>query len=358
MSRSDPPPPAGVVFGPQVRRVLVMKWSAMGDVALASTVMQDLAEALPDAVLDLDTSPRFAALFRHDPRFRHVLGIDVRGTWLDGMLRWLRHVARARYDAIVDFQSTDRSRMLLGLLAVSGRAPAIRVGNHRHWPYTVAPPAQPREVHALEHLRATLAACGIAARTQTPVLYPGPQHEARVAELMQRHGLRARRFALFMPGCQAAGWLKRWGWRRFAALAFELARRGTDRIVLVGADDEREECDAIAGACAELAVNLCGATDVLDLIPLARAARCVVANDTGTAHVAAAADRPMVVVCGPTDPRRVRPAGPRVHTCQADLWCVNCYRKSCTHHACMEVVHPGQVIDSLVAAGALPSGRD
>jgi len=344
------------VFDDTVRRVLVMKWSAMGDVALASTVMQDLAQALPDATLDLDTPPRFAGLFRDDPRFAQVLGIDVRSARLDGMLRWLVHVSRARYDAIIDFQSTDRSRLLLGLLTVIGRAPAIRVGNHQRWPYTVGPPAQSDEVHALEHLRATLAACGVATRTRTPILHPGPESEARVSRLLVQHGLAGRRFALFMPGCQAAGWLKRWGWRRFAALARELAHRGVDRVVLVGADDEREECDAIAGACPDIAVNLCGETQVLDLIPLARAARCVVANDTGTAHVAAVADRPMVVVCGPTDPRRVRPAGPRVHTRQASLWCINCYRKDCSHHSCMEVLHPGLVLDSLDAAGAFMPG--
>ena len=99
-------------------------------------------------------------------------------------------------------------------------------------------------------------------------------------------------------------------------------------------------------------MNLCGETEILDLIPLARRARCVVANDTGTGHVAAVADRPMVVICGPTDPRRVRPAGPRVHTRQAPLFCVNCYRKDCSHHSCMEVLHPAQVLEALAAAGA------
>jgi heptosyltransferase-2 len=173
---------------------------------------------------------------------------------------------------------------------------------------------------------------------------------------MVQHRLENQRFALFMPGCQAAGWLKRWGWRRFSALAVELSRRGIDKVVLVGAEDERDECDAIAAACPDITVNLCAETEVLDLVPLARGARCVVANDTGTAHVAAVADRPMVVVCGPTDPRRVRPAGLRVHTRQSDLWCVNCYRKDCVHHACMEVLHPGLVLESLEVAGAFVEG--
>ena len=348
---SDPGWSRDLVAAGGIRRALIMKWSAMGDVALSSAAMQDVREAFPDAELDLDTPPRFASLFRHDPRFRQVLAIDARSAALGGMLRWLTRVGRARYDAIFDFQSTDRSRLLIAALVLSGRAPAIRVGNHRRWPYTIAPPATTRDAHALEHLRATLAAAGVPPSGDRPVLHPGPEHRQRARALLDEHGLGDGCFALFMPGCQAAGWLKRWGWRRFSALALSLARRGIPKVLLVGAEEEREECEAIARACPGVAVNVCGQTRVLDLVPLAEAARCVVANDTGTAHVAAVMARPMVVVCGPTDPRRVRPAGMQVRTLQAELWCRNCYRKHCSHHSCMEVMAPDQVLGALDELG-------
>ena len=335
------------------RRVLVMKWSALGDLALATAAMEDVYQALPGVRLDLDTPSRFAPLFAHDRRFHDVLGIDVRSARLGGMARWLSRVATARYDAIIDMQSTDRSRLLIAALLALGRGPRIRIGVHRRWPYTAAPPVQPRHTHALGHLRAALVACNIPVRTEQPVLYPGPEHAARARALLEEHGLHWQRFALFMPGCQRAGWLKRWGWRRFTALAIALARHGIAKVLLVGAEDEREECDAIATACPEHVVNACGRTAILDLVPLARAAACVVANDTGTAHVAAVAARPMVVVCGPTDPRRVRPAGSQVRTLQAELWCRNCYRKECSHHSCMEVLSPQRVLDELAALGAL-----
>lgn len=338
---------------PPAPRVLLMKWSALGDLALATAAIEDVFRALPGAHLDLDTPPRFAPLFAHDPRFRQVLGIDVRSAWLGGMARWLARVAAARYDLIIDMQSTDRSRLLIGVLVAAGRGPRIRVGNHRRWPYTAAPPAQPRHTHALEHLRAALASCAIPVGTDHPILHPGPEHHAHAQALLEEHGLVRGRFALFMPGCQRAGWLKRWGWRRFATLALSLAKHGIENVLLVGAEDEREECDAIATACPEVAVNACGKTALLDLVPLAQAAACVVANDTGTAHVASAAARPTVVVCGPTDPRRVRPAGTRVRALQAELWCRSCYRKDCTHHSCMDVLSPEQVLDALASLGAL-----
>ncbi|MFT5174997.1 MAG: lipopolysaccharide heptosyltransferase II [Gammaproteobacteria bacterium] len=332
-------------------RILVMKWSAMGDLALATTVMEDIHCTFPDAEIDLDTPPRFESFFAHDPRFRNVLAVDTRRASGVGLLQWLRVVAAARYDVIIDLQSTDRSRVLISALLLLHQAAPIRVGNHRHWPYNVAPPPQAPQVHALEHLRATIRACGIAPNSTHPVLHAGPGHLHRVEKLLTEHAIGARSYALFMPGCQAAGRLKRWGWRSFSALAIAMAANGIERVFIVGTQEEREECDAIAAACPTIAINLCGQTSILDLIPLAHGASCVVSNDTGTAHVAAVAARPMVVICGPTDPRRVKPAGPQVVTLQADLWCKNCYRKECSHHSCMSVLSPDQALHELYKLG-------
>lgn len=332
-------------------KILVMKWSAMGDVVLATTVMEDLHRAFPNASIDLDTSPRFRTLFADDSRFRDVLAIDTRRRGGIGLFSWLRTIAKAKYDVIIDLQSTDRSRLLIAALLMLGKAPPVRVGNHRRWPYTVAPPTQAPDVHALEHLRATIRACGIRPTSLHPVLYSGPRHQQKADQLVAENGLAADSYALFMPGCQAAGHLKRWGWRNFAALAVAMVAHGVERIFIVGSVDEREECDAITSACPSIAINLCGQTDLLDLVPLAQGALCVVSNDTGTAHVAAAAARPMVVACGPTDPRRVKPAGERVMTLQADLWCKNCYRKECVHHSCMSVLSPAQALQALIEMG-------
>jgi heptosyltransferase-2 len=331
--------------------ILVMKWSAMGDIALASTVMEDICRQLPGVQIDLDTQPRFQVLFAHDQRFRKTLGIDARRSGGIGLVQWLHAVARQRYDAIIDLQSSDRSRLLMAALSLLGWAVPVRIGNTRHWPYNIAPPRQAVDVHALVQLQATIAACGLVAQNTHPVLVAGPRHQQTVDELLRVHAVHAHRYALFMPGCQAAVRLKRWGWRRFAALAMAMREQGVERVVIVGTHEERDECEAIAAACPSFVVNLCGQTSVLDLVPLASGASCVVSNDTGTAHVAAVAARPMVVVCGPTNPKRVKPAGDRVVTVQADLWCKSCYRKDCSHHSCMNVLSPQQVLQALGELG-------
>lgn len=338
-----------------IKRILIIRWSAMGDVALASAAMQDLCDAFPAAEIHLNTLPPWDRLFSSDPRFKKIMAFELRGraAGIGGMLRWVSEVRRERYDLIVDLQSNDRSRILLVLLWLTGGAPRFRVANHRRFPYNIAPARGARPVHALDFMRLALAQAGVESRAQTPVLHPSEESRQRMAAWRKTHGVGDGRYGVFLPGCQAAGYLKRWGALRYIALAKALRERGLEKILLLGARDDEEECRNIREACGEWVINCCGLTEPLDIIPLCEHARLVVGNDTGTAHVAAAADRPMTVICGPTDPNRVKPAGPRVEALQAPIYCAGCYRKHCSHHSCMMLVTPEQVMARLEALGAL-----
>ena len=319
----------------------------MGDVILATALFEDIARAFPHREIHLDTQPAWQPLFAHDPRFQRILVTDWRDRRhrLRHSLAWLRRVRAQHYDLVIDLQGNDRSRLLLGLLTLSGRPIRYRLGNRRQWPYNLAPAEPPPPVHAIVRGRSALAAGGIVAVTPQPVLAIPEAHQHRAQELWVQHGLTPDQYAIFLPGCNPGGYLKRWGSGRYAELAQRLHAEGLPHIVLIGGPDEAEECQAIAEQCGSWLINLCGQTAILDIPPLCAAARLVVANDTGTAHLAAAAAAatPLTVICGPTDPRRVKPLGEHVTTLQAELPCINCYRKHCSHHSCMVLLTPDRV---------------
>lgn len=340
-----------------IRRILVIKWTAMGDVVLASAIIEDLYRAFPQAVLDLNTTEPWDRLFREDPRIGRIFTVDLRGRergWR-GIRRWLREVRRGRYDLIVDLQSNDRSAALLTLARLTGVSIPFRIGHRKRLPYNIHAPAPEGPRYALEWSRAALRAAGIPATTALPVLHIPARNRERARRLLADAGLEEGRFAIFMPGSQAAGYLKRWGAERFAALARLLQEQDVP-VALIGGPDEMEECARISELTDNSVVNLCGRTEVLDIPPLAEHSRFIVSNDTGTAHLSAAADRPMVVICGPTDPRRVRPPGERVVALQAKLPCINCYRKQCSHHSCMPMITPEAVL--AVLYGQPPAGEN
>jgi len=351
--RQPVPHIADLPADPTIRRILIIKWSAMGDVVLASALFEDIARAFPDREIHLDTQPTWREmLFAEDPRFQRILAVDwpVRRNRPAQVLTWLRQVRATDYDLIIDLQCNDRSRFLLALLRLSGHRVRYLIGNSRRLPYDIAPGEPVLPVHAITRNRAALAAAGIAGLTPRPVLHVPDRHRHRVEELMRKWGLVAGNYGVFLPGCNAAGHLKRWGAARYALLAERLHHSGIARIVLIGGPDEVDECLRIAELCGPWLVNLCGQTEILDVPPLCASASFVVGNDTGAAHVAATTSTPMTIICGPTDPRRVKPLGDNVSTLQADLACVNCYRKTCSHHSCMKLLTPAHVLHHLQRA--------
>ena len=337
----------------EIRKILVIKWSAMGDAAIASAGIEDIARAYPGAALHLSTLPPWDQLFAADPRLSKVLSIDVRGpSQLAGMRRWLREVASARYDLVIDLQTTDRSRLLLSCLWLLGAQIPRRAGNKKAIPYNLAPESPPEVRHAMRQLELTLGVAGIPAETPRPVLHYPEDRRHTLKEILEGHCLKAD-YGVFLPGSQAAGYLKRWGAERFVRLARDLRNQGLDNIVVLGGPDEIDECERITRGCGDWLINLCGKTHLLDIMPICEGARFIVGNDTGTAHVASASARPMVIICGPTDPLRVLPAGRNVVSMQADLPCINCYKKRCAHHTCMAWITPAEVLTKLKSLGAL-----
>lgn len=321
----------------------------MGDVVGATTFIDDIRAAYPSAEIHLNTLKPWDRLFEGDPRFASVFSIDVRGRRgrLAAALRWMRTVRAGHYDLIFDLQSTDRSRIMLGILRpIVPQLQAI-IGHNPGYPYTHAP-QRPAEPYPGWHSDLALKAAGVPRIAKHGRLHVSQASREKVAVLMAQHGLADGNYVLLLPGSQKAGWLKRWGVERYAELARRLRGAGVEKIVIIGGPDEVEDCAAIAECGGDGVVNLNGQTSISEIVPLAERAACIIGNDTGAAHVASCAGKPLLVICGATDPRRVRPIGPHVKAVQWTGPCINCYRKTCNYQqelACMEAVSPDIVAE-------------
>lgn len=341
---------------PSVKKILIIKWSAMGDIVISTALFEDIYQAFPSATIDLNILPPWDRLFRDDPRFNKLITLDLRKSerGVKGFWRWLREVRSQRYDLIVDLQTNERSRWLMSALRVLGCV-RYRIGNHPGFAYNISRSQEESPLHGYDIQRAALAEAGIPQTALRPHLYVSPDAEERVKELMREYQLVPGEYAVFFPGSQAAGWLKRWGSQNYAELAKLLHQAEIEKILIIGGPDEIDECQKICSAVSESwLIDLCGKTQIADIVPLAKAARLMVGNDTGTAHVASCSERPMVVVCGPTNPDRVKPVGDNVVALQAKLDCINCYcKKPCSHHSCMKEITPEMVRDRLLHLGAI-----
>ncbi len=333
-----------------IKRILIIKWSALGDIATATAIFQDVVEAFPEASIDLNTLPAYQSLFDRDKRFNKVIAIDIRNRKQKFRMlwHWIKIIKSNHYDLVVDLQSNDRSRLLLTLMALVGGKIPYRIGNNQTYPYNIQPSENLK--NTFRRYQSAIHSAGIPINNHQAVMAYTKDNVENIKRLSLEHKFNHHSYAVLMPGSAAGGSLKRWGINNYAALAKKLHQEGVEKIVLIGAGDEIDECNGIKEKCGDWLVNLCGKTKVLDIIPLCEGAQYIVTNDTGTGRIGAVSKTPMVMIFGPTDRERDIPGNINFKALQPskeELQCVKCFRKECGHHSCMKMISPGQVIDAL-----------
>lgn len=175
---------------------------------------------------------------------------------------------------------------------------------------TTVPPAGER-THVAEHRLRQLRRNG--APGLAPMLTVPPGFRERAEEMLSRAGYeRGRRLIALHPG--SGGAAKRWPLERFFDLAGLLKRDRDPFVVLITGPAED---DAFKGRVESFSRGRKGVLHFRDPALSAAAALLslcglFIGNDSGIAHLAAAAGCGVVALFGPTDPALWRPAGPKV----------------------------------------------
>jgi ADP-heptose:LPS heptosyltransferase len=283
--------------GPQ--RILVIKLSALGDFVMSIGAFQAIRRHHGGAEIVLLTTGPYGALAEASGCFDEIW-LDERPGPFDfrGWGALARRLRQARFARVYDLQRSERTAWYFRLLA--GAKPewvgVVAGCSHRYQP----PPD--RALHIVERQATQLAVAGI--QTVAP-----PDLGFLQADV-GRFGLPGTT-ALLVPGGAPHRPAKRWPAERFAGLARSLTVRGVIP-VLIGGAAEREIMTVITAACPE-AQNLCGKTDLAEIVSLARRARIAVGNDTGPMHLIAAAGCPVIsLFSAESDPAKVAPRGPSV----------------------------------------------
>jgi heptosyltransferase-2 len=146
----------------------------------------------------------------------------------------------------------------------------------------------------------------------------------------------AVRYAVLCPGAEY-GPAKRWPYFK------ELATRLALPAVLLGSRKDAEASGGISGT------DLMGKTTLDEAIALIAGADCVVSNDSGLMHVAAALGRPQVALFGSSSPEHTPPQSPAARVLWLHIECSPCYQRECPlgHFRCMREMPVEMVLDQL-----------
>ncbi len=324
-------------------KVLIIKPSSLGDIVHSLPFLSAMNDAFPKAEIHWVVAKGLEGLLQNNPMVKK-LWIIHKDQWknlkkmretiaeVKGLFKDLK---TEKYDLAIDLQGLLRSGLLIKASHASARVgfKEAREGSRLFYTHAIK---GGRDIHAVDRYLKIAAALGCeidAVRFPMPLI----KESEKVKKLKREAG----KYAVIVSG---ARWeTKRWAAGRFGKLAYMLNIKS---IIVGSAADAKisKEIEAMSGG---KAISMAGMTDMEELISIIRGARCVVTNDSGPMHIAAAFNIPTAAIFGPTNPVRTGPYGRNNLIVKSDVTCAPCYKRECKTIRCMESISIEQVYDAV-----------
>jgi ADP-heptose:LPS heptosyltransferase len=287
---------------PQGSKILILRLRSLGDLVLETPSIAAIHAWRPDLRIDVAAEPRFADIFCGNPAVCRVAQSE-------DFFPTARSLRRERFAVAFNQHGGPRSALLTGATGATSRVCwknfqfsflyNVLVPDTKEFYGTAA-------VHAVEHRISQFYWTGL---PRGPIpraeVFPQPDAVQSVCRLLSQSGFgRGVPYAVLQPGARLPG--MRWPAERFAEVARWLrAEHGIESVVNLASGDQ-EVALRTHNAMRGLAV-VPAPLSVRELIALIGGASIFVGNDSGPVHIAAATQRPCVVIYGQTNPVQWHP---------------------------------------------------
>ena len=292
-----------------MRRILIIRPSALGDVVMASPMIGAIRRAYPEGYLAWLVEPTAADLLRHHPGLSEVIEWP-RGRWQD-LLRRARLLALGR--EICRFARQLRSRSFhlalecTGLL--KGRALAYLSGAPERIGFRSREPGgflmtrlisrDPRDPRISSEYRLLMETLDLPVDPFRMEVAVAPAARERVTTLLAARGVEGR-YAVLCPFTTRAQ--KHWLEERWAALALALEGAFGLAVVVLGGPGDRGKGSRLREMAPARLTDLTGMTTIGESAAIMERASLVIGVDTGLTHMGIAFERPTVALFGATYP--------------------------------------------------------
>jgi lipopolysaccharide heptosyltransferase II len=329
-------------------KILILKPSSLGDVVQALPVLRLLKRHFPDSEIYWWIDSNFAPLLEGDPDLAGVVRFERR-RWVSPahwpeMWRSVRWLRAQNFDWVIDLQCLARSGAFAWLANGQFLVGLDEPREGARGFYDVVVPRASFHTHAVDWYLAVLPRLGVPVDEKFTWL---PEQPAIAAAVKVKWQIEGARWIALQPGARWTN--KRWPAESFAELVRRLAAHFSDvHFAILGAVEDQPLGEVILRAAPGRCLNLAGQTTLPEMVEWLRLCELMVTNDTGPMHVAVALGKPVVALCGPTEPRRTGPYGRLEQVVQHALPCAPCLKSRCAWPRpmeCLKAISPATVFE-------------
>ena len=314
----------------EVKRILVITLSNMGDIILTTPVVEVLLKEFPAARLDVMVGPSGGDIFRAHPRVSECIIYNKRVTLLEKFKLFLS-LRKKGYDLVVDLRNT-----ILPIVIGS----KYKTNPFRHH--------KKEEFHKKDVHLSRLKEIGIDISNGHFYIPIEEKDKKNVENLLGE--VKDKPFIVVSPGAKSH--VKRWPLKNFAKLCDMIKEKIGYDVVLTGDAFDRVVTQRILSRLNSKVINLAEKTNIRELACLIKKSKLLITNDSAPMHAASAVNAPTLAFFGPTNEKKYGPlADAKKIVMRKNIKCTPCCVPQCINfdnkYECLKTITPEEAFEAV-----------
>lgn len=279
-----------------VKKILVIRFSSLGDVILTTPLLKFIKKSFPNSKTDFLVKDVYADVLLNNPNIDNLISaaddLDFRA------LRELKKTLKLNsYDLILDAHNNLRSFYIRQFLAKQKFV--FRKYSFRKFllvklkinKMSGLPSICERYCSMLNSIEGCSAGGGL-----IPELFESEEASKNVLKILQNRGINdTTKLVVVIPS--AKHFTKTYPPECYTEVINRLINEAYT-IVLTGKGKDKANIDVILKGTNNNAIDLCNKLSLLELIELMKLSRLVIGGDTGPLHIAEAFNKPLIMLAG------------------------------------------------------------
>ncbi|MDX2359185.1 MAG: glycosyltransferase family 9 protein [Crocinitomicaceae bacterium] len=265
-------------------KILVVRFSSIGDIVLTTPVLRALKEQLNNPTVHYITKQQFASIVENNPHVDRVIAMKKS---IDEVIPALKE---ENYDHILDLHNNIRTQGLKKKL----RRPSstLRKLNWKKWLLVKIKINKMPNLHVVDRYFEVAHAIGVKSDGKPGEFYIDSNNEVDVSQL----GVEPKSYLTIAIGAQYKTKCMP------KELLLNILEKVDAPVVLVGGEMDNTLAEEIVNESSKNVINACGKYNLAGSASIVKQSTKLLSNDTGMMHIASCLNVPIVSVWGNTVP--------------------------------------------------------
>lgn len=284
-------------------KILIIRFSSIGDILLSTPLIRILRNSYPEFQIDFLIRKDYCELIKHNPNVNNLIEFDIT-TGFTGLKKLARKIEEENYDAILDIHNSLRSRYIRLNSSAKNKYVINKNVIKRFLLVNFKLNFYKNPLHVMERYISTVSSLSIVNDNKGLEIFIPETAVSRINDRL--NDLDLQKYSIVVGAAPSAKhFTKKWPHEKYIELFIKLAKDLNAFVINFGGKEDKHYIEEIVGSVnstleRKASVSFAGAFSMLESAAAIDRCNLFITNDTGLMHLAAARNRKLAAIFGPT----------------------------------------------------------